>query len=1212
MSSPTTFHEPLGQEFDDGDGGDGDLQRRMMRVKVLYTFDDQNKTNCLARLPSPLSVPVVPLDESTQIGVVELRTCIEAIVAASPELIAKLEHDYTVYAYDYSEYETPLVGQGMLSRVLASTSPTPNVPASESRTMITGRVCKNIMGLFSGGGVKETLEVKLKLVPVPSCSQTEYLKNMEVYRNSQRVGSADPRRNVGSIESLHDLLSQGQSPMEEDWNMVAGNLGSSRAGSPTPSHQSNTRGNDFPQSRPGSRMSMRQTRDAEAVDDQGLEDGPARKRARLTMTEWHGRASFGGKPDSLRVAASTSGSLRDFRPSTHITNSSAGNDQYPRAPTPRPIQKRATLQRTSSSGSSLRRQSSSFDYRSPYPQSEVNTPQSDVVVSPEDQSRLDGLSPQSPDLPSSPPAYAFNDESLLPSSPGLPELPSATFSTFQTAEVERAEKVRSGKPIDIAPTPSMSAAERSARERVRRQEERNRAITEKNTKAVWISEAPGPTELLPTKQSVITNPRSQEKALNSALAASADRATRAKTTLGPPPTPVPTSEGVNYETTFNPDFTWQAPPSLPVLQPTPPPSETQPLPAATLHRCDSAPAAMPHPVHDDSTQSNGPMAGKIALPPRTTTQGTWSKQRAIPRAQSLAPDASSDVEPDSAVDPTSQPCKPTGTKRGSANTRQKKRISDNLEKDVAAGRPPRICFNCGDPSPTTWRSSWVRTFEGSGTSVQVGVNGIHMVEAAKVNGKGEVTSYRVYKQWTSLTAEEKEGGPSGLVQEFVMCNACGNYVRQRGTHRPPQFWDKALKQTAEKKKKSKPLRAQGVQPMHPQSDFYADTMPQLSSDYFHDLSTMLYTDPLPPPQFDFSNAPVITSTPAPPAASSNEHGDGEQGPLIGYPDLNGNWESSTVDAALRRAIQSSPARAIGTSKQSPIELDPDLTSKPTNRLLFPSPRKIGEFKSLEDGLGDTATTPPTEGMTAASGERESSKAAQSTNPADPPSSDGDTEAADKENQPPPIEDSDELAHLFEELPQKTPTRPSPGTTFMAGLFKTPTPASKRTTRSTTRSGSRRSHLSPINNPLLNTPTRITRSASKALRTLTPMRGGDHLEPPSIDPNTFMTPMTAHLHKLLTDGLTSPIHDTSDLAIDFSDYLNATDYGYTDLPMPSSPPRLNVATGSHRGDGIDFSEMPDFGIWEDDTAEQSGENAKEHERAESPPADGEDLVECVPA
>lgn len=51
-------------------------------VKILYTFDDQNKSNCLARLPNALNIPVVSLDEDTQVGVVELKTCIQAIVAA--------------------------------------------------------------------------------------------------------------------------------------------------------------------------------------------------------------------------------------------------------------------------------------------------------------------------------------------------------------------------------------------------------------------------------------------------------------------------------------------------------------------------------------------------------------------------------------------------------------------------------------------------------------------------------------------------------------------------------------------------------------------------------------------------------------------------------------------------------------------------------------------------------------------------------------------------------------------------------------------------------------------------------------------------------------------------------------------------------------------------------------------------------------------------
>lgn len=158
--------------------------------------------------------------------------------------MAKLGQDYTVYAYDYSEYETPLVGQGMLSWVLSSSSPTPNSPAHQSKTMITGRVSKNVMGLFSKDA-QETLEVKLRLVPVPTVMQSEYLDSMQRYRemsnstppsldpqtwancmrqntdpstacNSQQQSErapASPMDQLG-IERFHRILSEGSTPRE--------------------------------------------------------------------------------------------------------------------------------------------------------------------------------------------------------------------------------------------------------------------------------------------------------------------------------------------------------------------------------------------------------------------------------------------------------------------------------------------------------------------------------------------------------------------------------------------------------------------------------------------------------------------------------------------------------------------------------------------------------------------------------------------------------------------------------------------------------------------------------------------------------------------------------------------------------------------------------------------------------------------------------------
>lgn len=56
-------------------------------VKVLYTFDNENKTNCLARWPHVLDIQTAYLDEQTPVGVIELKTCIQAIVSARFEVL---------------------------------------------------------------------------------------------------------------------------------------------------------------------------------------------------------------------------------------------------------------------------------------------------------------------------------------------------------------------------------------------------------------------------------------------------------------------------------------------------------------------------------------------------------------------------------------------------------------------------------------------------------------------------------------------------------------------------------------------------------------------------------------------------------------------------------------------------------------------------------------------------------------------------------------------------------------------------------------------------------------------------------------------------------------------------------------------------------------------------------------------------------------------
>lgn len=86
--------------------------------------------------------------------------------------------------------------------------------------MITGRVCKNLPALFSNG-VKETLEVKLRLVPVPRQVQNEYVRSMESLRSMSPATSAgfDPNawtaslNQPGSHQTNGDMLTFGGQQM---------------------------------------------------------------------------------------------------------------------------------------------------------------------------------------------------------------------------------------------------------------------------------------------------------------------------------------------------------------------------------------------------------------------------------------------------------------------------------------------------------------------------------------------------------------------------------------------------------------------------------------------------------------------------------------------------------------------------------------------------------------------------------------------------------------------------------------------------------------------------------------------------------------------------------------------------------------------------------------------------------------------------------------
>ncbi|RPB15905.1 hypothetical protein P167DRAFT_562735 [Morchella conica CCBAS932] len=132
-------------------GVQGENQPRSMRLKVAYTFDDESKSNCLARYPHPINSRAIQIDKDLLVGAVEFKTCILSMISSSPELVANLSQDYSVYAYDYSEQGIPLVGCGLLSWAMTAVN-NPNNGSDNpapARHIITGRISCNNFGFFS-------------------------------------------------------------------------------------------------------------------------------------------------------------------------------------------------------------------------------------------------------------------------------------------------------------------------------------------------------------------------------------------------------------------------------------------------------------------------------------------------------------------------------------------------------------------------------------------------------------------------------------------------------------------------------------------------------------------------------------------------------------------------------------------------------------------------------------------------------------------------------------------------------------------------------------------------------------------------------------------------------------------------------------------------------------------------------------------------------
>ena len=709
-------------------------------MKVLYSFDDENKTNCLARWPQSLDIRTAYVDGNTQIGIIELRTCIQAIVAASPELVAKLGQDYTVYAYDYSEYETPLVGQGMLSWVLASSSATPSAPAHQSRTIVTGRVCKNIMGLFSSSS-QETLEVKLRLVPVPTSLQSEYIESMKKYRDISQImpEGFDPQAwtiflqanpnffqqisqsrsqspAVGTaqtggfgIEHVQRLLSgdsiapkntEGQRmlPRDNSYSLPEAAAQLPRPSSAASSVHSTTapkRGRGRPAGQKaaargrGARAKKHEMR-PESVDpgyvsnDERFEDGPSKKRAKVTQAEWSGKTDFGKQPESLRVAASTAASVRIHQPAAVRPSESLANalEGPPREPTPiADPSNRMHRPQLPPPRSSLRRESFAAEkktYASPY------VPPGSAMTSPE-ASQM-GSSPV--DIASSPPVYGGG--STAPSSPKLPTF-SQHFddSGFMSGTIDDLFEDDEMRPIDDE---DMEVAAQYSK--------RPDLPLLRQDLAPQLPDR-GPSHELPPlfQQDEKAAAQSRQIAKNARLLSR----TASSGDLAPPP--IPASDPIR-PTSLNRSQTWSG-------------------------------QQAPHPVSDITS-----------MPAVTETI-----ERPMSRSRK-------------------------GSESGSGSgARRKQAIQSKLALSVAAGEMPPFCENCGAIETPTWRKAWVKIHSGSPEHVVISEEegGIIAWQTLQTDSSGHICLYRIIKKSVLKT---DEGFTEVLLcnREFPLAPFCGDVL----------------------------------------------------------------------------------------------------------------------------------------------------------------------------------------------------------------------------------------------------------------------------------------------------------------------------------------------------------------------------------------------------------------------------------------------------
>lgn len=810
----------------------------MSIVKVHYTFDKDNQQGYLTRWPNIFHIQTIPMDGQA-IGVIDLGVCLQAVSQCSPELFGDEEKDYAIYAFDYSEPGTPLVGQGLLSRGLDQG------PDLREPKLITGRVTQNTWAVF-GNGIKEMLEVKLKLTaiskipridPIPrphsavappnlAAESSTLLDNGEwgsFVQSNPALGQKQPaplmnlptlapapvRSYSSSFEARHDAP-QYYPPLQPapssragsvDLNAKERNAPSFRQSTPlaparqSPAIEENTSSHPVtkpvkpqPRSRPNSRASSRPPTGrprgrprkrplASEGNTSGYEDGtdgddaPSRtkKRATTTKVERSNIATFGSAPESLRVAASTAGSIRNFRPVAPAGDVSARNhlqEEGPRAPTPVPEPRFQAQSHRPMTQSNLRRESMTFQpteglLNHSYP--DLNRSVSQDARSPMDSVAPSPFSdePSPADISSSPPvprsAMYSIQSSPAPSSPVLPPMRAPVEqpdSGFMSGGLEdsRIEEGVLGKAASKPVAPAVAVIKpKPRRSRAKKQEPKSQQTLHIH------AETPGPPELLP-QTSIYNPPRPQ--------------ASRKRSAAGTPvATEIPVTDPVSTTAPGNRDSTERMS------------TEEQPQP---LQKTDQTELAIPPPNDFDALQAalnEYPHDERFldtldinvnSFSPDDRTQGPDIPHPGISHEARMEPPtvptpaSEPFVELDLPTVPASDPILPQLSQsmsmagephpqtdavdgmdsRMNKNYVKRQAIKQKLEEAVALGEMPSFCTNCGALQTPTWRKIWKQERQGVPAYHEYSEKPGHVtaINVLERDDNGDPTSYEVIKK----------------------------------------------------------------------------------------------------------------------------------------------------------------------------------------------------------------------------------------------------------------------------------------------------------------------------------------------------------------------------------------------------------------------------------------------------------------------------------